>query len=87
MNTLTDRLTKEEAYNKVKDDENVSKKIKITKYTELKAAQKAMDQLSDKIDGLGAIIQRAKDQRAYAERASQIASKAQQRYQSKWGGK
>ena len=31
--------------------------------------------------------QRAKDQRAYADRASQIASKAQQRYQSRWGNR
>lgn len=87
MTALTDRLTKEEAYNKVKDDVNASKKTKLTKYTELQAAQRAMDQLSDKIQGLGAIKQRAKDQRAYAEKASQIAQKAQHRYQSKWGGK
>ena len=87
MTSLSDRLDKEEAYNKVKDDKNVSKKTKLTKYTELEASKKAMDSLSDKMDGLQAIIQRAKDQRAYADRASQIASKAQQNYQSRWGGK
>ena len=87
MNALTDRLTKEESYNKVKDDENVSKKIKLKKYTELQAAQRAMNQLSDKVDGLQAIIQRAKDQRAYDDKGSQITRKAQQTYQSRCGGK
>ena len=87
MTALSDRLTKEEAYSKVKDDKNVSKKTKLTKYTELEASKVAMNSLSDKMDGLQAIIQRAKDQRAYADKASQIASKAQQKYQSRWGGK
>ena len=31
--------------------------------------------------------QRAKDQRAYADKASKIAQKAQHKYQSRWGGK
>ena len=87
MTAVSDRLAKEEAYNKVEGDKNVSEKIKLKKYTELEASKRAMDSLSDKMDGLQAIIQRAKDQRAYADKASQIASKAQQRYQSRWGGK
>ena len=87
MAAVSDRLTKEESYNKVKDDKNASKKTKLTKYTELQASKLAMSSLSDKMDGLQAIIQRAKDQRAYADKASQIAQKAQHKYQSRWGGK
>ena len=57
------------------------------KLTEWQAAKRAIDEASNKIEGIQAMKQRAKDQRAYADRASQIASKAQQKYQSRWGGK
>ena len=57
------------------------------KLTEWQAAKRAIEEASNKIEGIQAMKQRAKDQRAYADKASQIASKAQQRYQSKWGGK
>ena len=57
------------------------------KLTEWQAAKRAIDEASNKIEGIQAMKQRAKDQRAYADKASQIASKAQQRYQSRWGGK
>ena len=55
------------------------------KLTEWQAAKRAIDEASNKIEGIKAMQQRAKDQRAYADRASQIASKAQQKYQSRWG--
>ena len=57
------------------------------KLTEWQAAKRAIDEASNKIEGIQAMKQRALDQRAYADKASQIASKAQQRYQSRWGGK
>lgn len=57
------------------------------KLTEWQAAKRAIDEASNKIDGIQAMKQRALDQRAYADKASKIAQKAQQRYQSKWGGK
>ena len=57
------------------------------KLTEWQAAKRAIDEASNKIEGIQAMKQRAKDQRAYADKASQIASKAQQKYQSRWGGK
>ena len=43
-----------------------------------------MTELENKLDGIKAMKQRALDQRAYADRASKIADKAQQRYQNKW---
>ena len=80
---------KEEAYNKVKDDKNVPYKTKMKKLTELEAAKRAFNEIDNKVQGLEDLRQRAKDQRAYADKASQIASKAQQQYKSKWewGGK
>ena len=57
------------------------------KLTEWQAAKRAIDEASNKIEGIQAMKQRAIDQRAYADKASQIASKAQQKYQSRWGGK
>ena len=57
------------------------------KLTEWQAAQRAIDSAANKVNGIQAMKQRALDQRAYADRASQIASKAQQKYQSRWGGK
>ena len=57
------------------------------KLTEWQAAKRAIDEASNKIEGIQAMKQRAKDQRAYADKASQIASKAQQKYQSRWGVK
>ena len=55
------------------------------KLTEWQAAKRAIDEASNKIEGIQAMQQRAKDQRAYADKASRIASKAQQKYQSRWG--
>ena len=86
-NALNDNWDKENAYNKIKDDTNVPYRTKMKKLTESEASKKAIAELLNKLDGIEAMQQRAKDQRAYADRASQIASKAQQRYQSKWGGK
>ena len=82
-----EQWNKEDEYNKVKDDKNVSYKTKMKKLTELDAAKRAFKEIDNKVQGLEDMRQRAKDQRAYAEKASQIASKAQQRYQSRWGGK
>ena len=57
------------------------------KLTEWQAAKRAIDEASNKIEGIKAMKQRALDQRAYADKASKIASKTQQKYQSRWGGK
>ena len=44
-------------------------------------------ELTNKLKSIDDMQQRAAEQRAYADKASQIASKAQQKYQSKWGNK
>ena len=55
------------------------------KLTELDAAKRAYTELTNKLKGIDDMVQRAAEQRAYADKASQIASKAQQQYQSRWG--
>ena len=83
----------EEEYDNAKKEHKGKKEINaasenaMKKLTEWQAAKRAIDELSNKISGIEDIKQRAKDQRAYADKASQIASKAQQKYQSRWGGK
>ena len=77
----------EEYDNKIQKGQKASDKAVQKKLTEWQAAQRAIDEADNKINGIQAMKQRALDQRAYADKASQIASKAQQRYQSKWGGK
>ena len=77
----------EEYDNKMQKGQHPSYDPVYKKLTEWQASKRAIDELSNKLNGIEAMRQRALDQRAYADRASQIASKAQQRYQSKWGGK
>ena len=68
-------------------EENASRKTVDEKLNDVLAARSAADALKVKIEALNAMAERAKDQRAAADRASQIAQKAQQKYQSRWGGK
>ena len=84
----------EEYYKAQKDyDDKIQKGKKasyntvLKKLTEWEASKRAIDELDNKLNGIQAMRQRALDQRAYADKASQIASKAQQKYQSRWGGK
>ena len=77
----------EKAYNKAVSRKNGSPSKRFEKFTELEAAKKAEYELKNKYKALVDINNRAAEQRAYADKASQIAMKAQQQYQSKWGGK
>ena len=84
----------EEYYNAEKEYDDKVQKGQFPSYspvqkklTEWQAAKRAIEEATNKIEGIQAMKQRAKDQRAYADRASQIASKAQKQYQSRWGGK
>ena len=82
-----EQWSKKDAYDKVENDKNVSYKTKMKKLTEWEAAQRAFKEIDNKFQGLEDMKQRAKEQRAYADKASQIASKEQQKYQSRWGNK
>ena len=87
INTILDSWVKEDDYKKAIDNNNASAKNVQKKLTEWEASKRALTELGNKLNGIDAMRQRALDQRAYADKASKIASKAQQKYQSRWGGK
>lgn len=78
---------KDEEYYKARDSKNASAKTVYKKLTEWEASKRAIDELDNKLFGIKSMQQRAEEQRAYADKASQIAQKAQQKYQSRWGGR
>ena len=92
---LIDQLAKAEinethakkAYIKAKNRKNGSIETRLKKFDELDAAKKAANALRDKYKAVGDLLSRAKEQRVHAEKATQLAKEAQQKYQSRWGGK
>ena len=77
---------KDEAYYKARDRKNASAKTVYKKLTEWQASKRAIDELDNKLFGIKAMQQRAEEQRSYADTATQIAEKAKQKYQGRWGG-
>ena len=75
------------AYIKAKHRKNGSIETRLKKFDELDAAKKAANALRDKYKAVGDLQYRAKEQRIHAEKATKIAEEAQQKYQSRWGGK
>ena len=92
---LVDQLAKAEinenrakrAYIKAKHRKNGSIETRLKKFDELDAAKKAANALRDKYKAVADLQYRAKEQRMHAEKATKIAEEAQQKYQSRWGGK
>ena len=78
---------KDEEYYKAARRKNASAKTVDKKLKDWQAATRAIDELDNKLFGIEAMQQRAAEQRAHAEKATELAEKAQQKYQSKWGGK
>ena len=74
------------ALDKAQARKNASSKTVQKKLNDVLAARSAADALEVKIMALNAMSERAKEQRAAADKATQLAEKAQQKYQSKWGG-
>ena len=75
----------EKEYNKAVNRKNGSPSKRFEKFTELEAAKKAEYELKNKYKALADINNRAEEQRAHAAKATQLAEKAQQKYQSRWG--
>ena len=71
---------------KAEKRKNASSKTVQKKLDDVLAARSAADALRVKIEALKAMSERAAEQRANADKATQLAERAQQRYQSKWGG-
>ena len=76
---------KDEEYYKAKNRKNASAKTVDKKLKDWQAATRAIDELDNKLFGIEAMQQRAAEQRAHADKATQLAEKAQQNYQNKWG--
>ena len=86
MDAVVKSWGKDEAYYKARDRKNASAKTVDKKLKDWQAAQRAIDELDNKLFGIKAMQQRAEEQRSYADTATQIAEKAKQKYQSRWGG-
>ena len=82
-----DETKAKKAYIKAKNRKNGSIETKLKKFDELDAAKKAANALRDKYKAVSDLLYRAKEQRIHAEKATKIAEEAQQKYQSRWGGK
>lgn len=90
---LASSVIAEDKFNKAKSAlakaekrKNASSKTLDKKLNDVLAARSAADALKVKIEALNAMSERAAEQRAAADKATQLAEKAQQKYQSKWGG-
>ena len=81
-----DKEEAEKAYNKAVNRKNGSQATIFKKQEDLWAAQEAEQTLKGKFQALKDLQNRAVEQRAYADKATKIAEKAQQKYQSRWGG-
>ena len=87
INSVLDNWTKEDEYKKAQRRKNASAKTVNKKLEDWQAGLRAQDELNNKLFGIETMKQRALEQRAHADKATQIAEKAQQKYQSKWGDK
>ena len=74
------------AYNKAINRKNGSPVTRLEKMTELRAAQKAADELRDKYKALTDLQDRAMEQRRYAAKATKIALDEKTKYETHWGG-
>ena len=75
----------EKAYNKAKKRNDGLTRVK--KFTELEAAKKAENELRNKYQAIVDINNRAEEQRIYASKATEIALKAKEKYEKRWGDK
>ena len=82
----TNREKAEKAFDKAINRKNASLKTIRKKNDDLYAAQNAEYELNNKYKAIVDMNNRVEEQRAYAEKATQIAEKAKQKYQSRWGG-
>ena len=75
------------AYIKAKNRKNGSIETRLKKFDELDAAKRAADKLRDKYEALESMGKRVSEQIDYANKATELAIQAKQKYQSRWGGK
>ena len=81
------RIRAEKAYNKAVNRKNGSQATIFKKQDDLWAAQEAEKALKGKFLAIKDLQNRAAEQRAHAKKATELAEKAKQKYESRWGGK
>ena len=90
VDQLSEAEVKEEeankAFEKAINRKNGSPVTRLEKMTELRAAQKAADELRDKYKALTDLQDRAIEQRRYAAKATKIALDEKSKYEQRWGG-
>ena len=92
---LTNKITEVEqdrdkarvAFVKSMKRKNGSQKTKNKRFTEVQAAEEALNSLKEKQLGVAFMMQKASEQIKHAEKATKLAEEAKQKYQSRWGGK
>ena len=76
----------DKAFDKAKNRKNASLKTLRKKNNDLFAAQNAVYELNNKWQAIVDMNNRVEEQRAYAEKATQLAKEAQQKFEKHWGG-
>ena len=75
------------AYNKAVKRKNGSIETRLKKFDELDAAKRAADTLRDKYKAIKEMGKRTEEQIDYANKATELAIQAKQKYEKHWGGK
>ena len=90
IDQLSEAEVKEEeankAFEKAVKRKNGSPVTRLEKMTDLRAAQKAADELRDKYKALTDLQDRALEQRMHAAKATKIALDEKTKYETRWGG-
>ena len=81
------RIKAEKAYNKAVNRKNGSQATIFKKQEDLWAAQEAEKTLKGKFLAIKDLQNRAAEQRAHAKKATELAEKAQQKFEKRWGGR
>ena len=92
---LTNKITEAEqdrdeakvAFVKSMKRKNGSQKTRNKRFTEVQAAEEALNRLKEKQLGVAFMMNKASEQIKHAEKATKLAEEAKQKYQSRWGGK
>ena len=92
---LTNKITEAEqdrdeakvAFVKSMKRKNDSQQTKNKRFTEVQAAEEALNRLKEKQLGVAFMMNKASEQIKHAEKATKFAVEAKQKYQSIWGGK
>ena len=84
-NAMIDQIDKTNKYEKAKRRKNASAKTVNKKLTELQASERALNELTNKLDGIKVMKDRAYEQRVFAAKATEQEKDAQAKFFNRWG--